>query len=66
MTGHRGALATVERKLHDVRINKSYMEIMALTRHRGEGATKPGGLRRGFWSGGFMANLRGLWGCQML
>ena len=45
MTGHRGALATVERKLHDVRINKSYMEIMALTRHRGEGATKPGGFR---------------------
>ena len=47
MTGHRGALATMERKLHDLRLNElalnPNMEIMALTRHRGEGATEPSG-----------------------
>ena len=46
MTGLRGALATVERKLHDFspqRIgNRHYIVIMALMRHRGEGATEPG------------------------
>ncbi|MBD5371836.1 MAG: hypothetical protein HDR75_00590 [Bacteroides sp.] len=49
MTGHRGALATMERKLHNLRLNELVLnlnaEIMALTRHRGEGATKPSGFR---------------------
>ncbi|MBD5282619.1 MAG: hypothetical protein HDS33_06295 [Bacteroides sp.] len=44
MTGHRGALATMERKLHDLRLNELALnpnvEIMALTRHHGEGATE--------------------------
>ena len=47
MTGHRGALAPMVRKLHDLRLNVLALnpneEIMALTRHRGEGATEPSG-----------------------
>ena len=39
LTGLRGAPATVERKLHDFRVKSA---SMALTRHRGEGATAPG------------------------
>ncbi|MBD5293283.1 MAG: hypothetical protein HDR79_04085 [Bacteroides sp.] len=45
MTGLRGAPATMERKLHNFRLNNHIYEIMALTRHRGEGATVPGGFR---------------------
>ncbi|MBD5239400.1 MAG: hypothetical protein HDS64_06475 [Bacteroidales bacterium] len=36
ITGLRGALATMERKLHDFRL----FEVVALSRHRGGGATK--------------------------
>ncbi|MDE6262221.1 MAG: hypothetical protein K2M09_02815, partial [Muribaculaceae bacterium] len=44
ITGLRGALATMERKLHGFRLK--LLVVMALTRHRGEGATVPGGLHR--------------------
>ena len=49
MTGLRGALATMERKLHYFFwVFGPICKIMALTRHRGEGATVPGSYSRGF------------------
>ena len=44
MTGHRGALATMERKLHDFRL----FVVVALSRHRGGGATKARSERGGY------------------